>query len=1040
MLFGFVCESVLGSQCVSKPTIPCTISNSTSTSPPDRVHTPPSSRVPSVSTTSADKTNKLSLNNNNSECNNPSESVSVKDRTRTLGLYAAGKSLFYVDQKFEHAPAPQTKPSSSAHVSGKDTACAHVPVSESSTRNKSGKLRLPLIGFKRNSRSSSSMKVNKSEWYTEFEADATDVAGVQKEVHASTNKASSGDSFSVDQSCEPATQVPCCAHSPAAETKLNADTKLNVETCAETKLNVESKLNAKTESNVETQPRISPVSNTISESGNKPESPKPSPASRKIMSEPKHTTSPPVSRKVPPQPVPRKRKSILPKTPNDELNTSVSGSGDSEGLPKHSLASKDSGNEDKDNKVDDTKGIPQNIQNETITDDGQFSSYGESDAVISNGTSEKTNNLEDTECETAACGEVSAKIGSSINSSHISLDGATEVCATVVTSDGHNAENGTTKILPRSDIPPPVPKKTKRKVLTQNKFTSVQHIDSDEEKCSSMESKSSHIPDKPIDQLVADKCDPNDESNNQVQSDVVENNPEPIDEYTLHEDDIVIMRNKNKSLDEHTLTDNDSVAIESKSKAVDTLPQYASCVLESRTESDDDVTLHHPGSDVLKNKTEVSDSDTFPQPESIAQVPDTCDMLKEIEDLLTKTLGDVGIATFPDFLNDSEINSEDSTDVKDTKVGPGERPKSESFSGVMPSRPPRPKRDATKKLKQSWSLDQPDYLHSDTSSCDSANESIKKQCPPKPKRNLLPRVNRSRSDVSGMKSVIEQLEISFDDPRPAIPPRNESFGSSDRPPPLPPRNNSRSNSMDLSTLIHSSSIDTSKSEAGKAPPFPKPPRRVVKRPSRKAPPPPPYPPGQKPDLSASPSTTLASVCVINKDLESEKHISYRTSEFSDAFPTGPTSADHDYHEIPDSECTTDQELPATVKDVTPPPELPPRIVSGTRPTSQMSSTNDSDTGSVRSEAVGSSKLNSDDSSSICSSQSSMSPAKPQDSYQHCSVSLSGSPALFAREHRLSSVSSTSGSFENVNRMNDLSSGSDSEQDDENKQVLAWHSV
>ncbi|XP_041348475.1 FYVE, RhoGEF and PH domain-containing protein 6-like [Gigantopelta aegis] len=474
------------------------------------------------------------------------------------------------------------------------------------------------------------------------------------------------------------------------------------------------------------------------------------------------------------------------------------------------------------------------------------------------------------------------------------------------------------------------------------------------------------------------------------QSDVVEIKTEYVDSRPLHQDDSVTLRNKTEAAESYS-------------------PQ------------------HH--SDALESQTELLDNDTYPEPDSLAQLPDTCDMLKEIEDLLSKTLGDVGLTSFSDdFLNDSvEINSEEPDEVKDKpKPVHDGRPKSESFSGEMPSRPPRPKRDATKKLKQWVSLDQ----HSDSSSCDSASESFKKACPPKPKRTLPPRVNRSQSDVSGMKSLIEQLENRFEESKPAIPPRNESFGSADRPPPLPPRNNSRCNSLDLSSISQNSSTEDGNTEVGKAPPFPKPPRRVIKRPSRKAPPPPPHPPTQKPDLSTAPCTLSASVCVVNKGLDSEKRISYRTSASDESLSTGgPTSVDHDYHEIPDSEC-----IAVPVKEITPPPELPPRILKGSRPSSQMSATNDSDTGSVKSDAVSLSKPDSDDSSSICSSQSSASPSKPLDMCRPCSMPISESPLLSTREHRLSSVSSNSGSFENVNRMNDLSSGSDSEEDEEEKQL------
>ncbi|XP_041349313.1 mucin-5AC-like [Gigantopelta aegis] len=365
-----------GSHCVSKSASTCTVPNSTSSPPTETLHTHSSSSVPPVKTSADKKANKQSVNNNRAECNNTSDVVSVKDRTKTLGLYAAGKSLFYIDQKFVHAPAPQTNPpSASAHSTGKDNACTHTPVSEPPARTRSAKLRLPLIGFKRNSKPSSSVKAKRSEWYTEFEPDFGDVSVVKEDVHPAT--ASRVDKSRVDESGKTRVQGSATA-------------------------------------DVEAKPNASLLSNTFTESANKTGPPKsPKPATRKSV-QPKSTTTSPSPQKVRPQPVPRKRRNVMSTISTDGLNSSVPESVmESKNSPANSMSAKDSVNAGKDNdsKIQPNEYVPQIIENDLKPDHcSALSKVDDSDAAVTNGTAEKTDHLEDSECGEVVCCETTADV------------------------------------------------------------------------------------------------------------------------------------------------------------------------------------------------------------------------------------------------------------------------------------------------------------------------------------------------------------------------------------------------------------------------------------------------------------------------------------------------------------------------------------------------------------------------------------------------------------------------------------------------------
>lgn len=175
----------------------------------------------------------------------------------------------------------------------------------------------------------------------------------------------------------------------------------------------------------------------------------------------------------------------------------------------------------------------------------------------------------------------------------------------------------------------------------------------------------------------------------------------------------------------------------------------------------------------------------------------TCDMLKEIEALLSSKLN---ISDETECLNnDCIIESVASSKVVE----------------ISPKRPPRPKKEASRQRSKtrlenrslsvdsasSHSLSSVDL--SSTSSQSLVNSELKKVPPQKPKRTTLPRVNRSQSDVSGMRDAFSNLDsssaftsntsLNTESEKPVLPPRSESLRKShstlsDIPPPLPPRN------------------------------------------------------------------------------------------------------------------------------------------------------------------------------------------------------------------------------------------------------------
>ncbi|XP_071084148.1 FYVE, RhoGEF and PH domain-containing protein 6-like isoform X2 [Haliotis cracherodii] len=343
------------------------------------------------------------------------------------------------------------------------------------------------------------------------------------------------------------------------------------------------------------------------------------------------------------------------------------------------------------------------------------------------------------------------------------------------------------------------------------------------------------------------------------------------------------------------------------------------------------------------NSVKVSKRD-----EDVPSNENTCDMLKEIEALLSQNFGESGVlAEKPKVLN---VSSEQNLDTKlrkstDSLESQGSVDSVNSdTSPSTPTRPPRPRRVASQLLKQ-LSFDKPVLLKDPDSS---GAASFKKPCPPKPKRTNLSRFGRSQSDVSGMIGLIEKLESPETEPsRPNVPMRHQSFSPGDAPPPLPPRNSVRCVSMEESELVQEVTGEVKQEKTvppvpartsippGSQAPFAKPPRvRSRPRPKREAPPPPPaHPPAIKTkslDRTGSLDKSSAQNKLASSDRGSKQYRKIEISdskkscdvkEFVETSSDKDDSFDHDYHEIgehPPSERTS------PVKEVTPPPSLPPR--------------------------------------------------------------------------------------------------------------------
>ena len=354
-------------------------------------------------------------------------------------------------------------------------------------------------------------------------------------------------------------------------------------------------------------------------------------------------------------------------------------------------------------------------------------------------------------------------------------------------------------------------------------------------------------------------------------------------------------------------------------------------------------------------------------PITLQDVGETSFMLKEIEQLLNARLASGEAAAA-----DTESKAAEATSDAD----------STGQTESTPVRPPRPRRmDKLRKLTIG-SVDS-----SSTESLTSIGQPGKK-APPKPRRKHVParQVKRSSSDITGMKSYVDQLKDDNEgeeeaEEKPSLPPRQQSLrlNTEPKPPPLPPRNKSmeqapegqagasaskspegpakeerksgdrRSSapSPDVAGVAPTKVVRSVTSGAG-------PRRKHIPRPTRKAPPPPSYPPpahvlsmsapppSSNPPSGASPSTPSSSFAekVPGYQKITNGSVSTASDDINTVVPktavvgnldspcAADVSTDHDYHEIPDhlledlAQNQTGQQEEPA--EGTPPPDLPPR--------------------------------------------------------------------------------------------------------------------
>ncbi|GFR90665.1 FYVE, RhoGEF and PH domain-containing protein 6 [Elysia marginata] len=363
------------------------------------------------------------------------------------------------------------------------------------------------------------------------------------------------------------------------------------------------------------------------------------------------------------------------------------------------------------------------------------------------------------------------------------------------------------------------------------------------------------------------------------------------------------------------------------------------------------------GTECSDEKREVNCASlgTFASQESLsaksldAQEPEpTCGMLKEIEELLNKKLEGHG-ESFDD-LNSSEAEVKENPNLHATDI---DSVSEHSISlSSSPVRPPRPKHKASIALRKG-SIDSLN-LTPQNASRESLTSlgSDKKVAPPKPKRNSTPRVSRSYSDVSGLRSPVdenpkgegfaEKFPLPQSNGKPYLPPRSESLrknessllSDSESPPPLPPRNRSRTALEASSSSLHTEppplpervsliapertdhrNPEEMKSHRNSGPPrlttlpndddsvATSPHRSPVLRPARKAPAPPPTAPRRSATFGPGDVRSLTA---------------FESSENIDRVTTSTSSEEPDYHEIP-------AEGLKGRRSQSPAPRLPPRV-------------------------------------------------------------------------------------------------------------------
>lgn len=323
-------------------------------------------------------------------------------------------------------------------------------------------------------------------------------------------------------------------------------------------------------------------------------------------------------------------------------------------------------------------------------------------------------------------------------------------------------------------------------------------------------------------------------------------------------------------------------------------------------------------------KSPKENSDDFDDLMKDDSILEPSSLLNEIEDILTRSFKHSSLTR-----SGSSPEKKTSPYIKVPDLYRSERSKSVDNCESTPVRPPRPK----KEQRRLRSMSQISY-----DSCGSDTESLPDMCrtrldsqssnismtfgkarphPPKPKRHKLLKVQRSQSDVTAMKSLVEKLDTS-------ISPKNR------------PHNSNGPNNK--ACEIDGEQVSPNVGAKTRA-------ENLKKRPTRKAPPPP------LKVTPPSPSVDLNQVVPVDERVKSMNLSQQNDSEKRDSkrLSAGPlyhsikdeeaysSEGDHDYQDIPD----TQGHVPAKPKSGkhASPPKLPPRNLSNSHSfdTSSLSS-------------------------------------------------------------------------------------------------------
>lgn len=322
----------------------------------------------------------------------------------------------------------------------------------------------------------------------------------------------------------------------------------------------------------------------------------------------------------------------------------------------------------------------------------------------------------------------------------------------------------------------------------------------------------------------------------------------------------------------------------------------------------------------IEDKQETNTDENFEDLMSDNSILEPSSLLNEIEDILTRSFKHSSLTR-----SGSSPEKKSSPYMKVDERFRSERSKSVDTSSSTPVRPPRPKKE--QRRLRSMSQAAYDSCGSDTESLpdigrsrlDSQSSNLSmtlgkaKPHPPKPKRNKLLKVQRSQSDVTAMRSLIDKMETAE-----SKSPQQRTLASK-----LGGGTATKNRSCDISKSHSSQNMETTSSRSDLR----------KNRPTRKAPPPPRAPPFKV--TPPSPSMDLNKVVPLDERVKSmnlnkqnlknsskeqrESHVGHGADAVKDEVYY--SDLDHDYQDISDS---MDAGGEHRLSKLPSPPKLPPR--------------------------------------------------------------------------------------------------------------------